>query len=110
MVFISKTTRDGKITLFPAEALTGRRVLVLRGLNVGGNTKQPTSPHIPSHVKQGFLDGDHVSFVGRPFPLHEADRHLSRIKGYGYNVIRFLITWEAIEHAGPYSPTLIPAN
>jgi hypothetical protein len=83
---------------------------VLRGLNVGGNTKQPTSPNIPSHVRQGFLDGDKISFVGRPFPLHEADQHLSRIKGYGYNVIRFLITWEAIEHAGPYSPSLMPAN
>jgi hypothetical protein len=75
----------------------------LRGLNVGGNTKQPTTPDIPSHVRDGFLDGDNVSFVGRPFPLQDADKHLARIKGYGFNVIRFLITWEAIEHSGPYN-------
>jgi len=78
-------------------------VLTLRGLNVGGNTKQPSNPDIPSHISDGFLEnGDHVSFVGRPFPLQHADQHLARIKGYGYNVIRFLVTWEAIEHAGPY--------
>jgi hypothetical protein len=79
-------------------------VLTLRGLNVGGNTKQPSDPYIPSHISEGFLDGDQVSFVGRPFPLQDADQHLARIKGYGYHVIRFLITWEAIEHAGPYCP------
>ena len=83
----------------------GCSVLTLRGLNVGGNTKQPSNPHTPSHIRDGFLEnGDHVSFVGRPFPLQDADQHLARIKGYGYNVLRFLITWEAIEHAGPYFP------
>jgi hypothetical protein len=84
-----------------------RSVLTLRGLNVGGNTKQPSTPDIPSHVRDGFLDGDNVSFVGRPFPLQDADQHLARIKGYGFNVIRFLITWEAIEHAGPYNPPIL---
>ena len=80
-------------------------VLTLRGLNVGGNTKQPSNPDTPSHIRDGFLEnGDHVSFVGRPFPLQDADQHIARIKGYGYNVIRFLVTWEAIEHAGPYCP------
>lgn len=77
-------------------------MLTLRGLNVGGNTKQPTCPNIPSHIPDSFLeDADSVSFVGRPFPLDNADTHLARIKGYGFNVIRFLITWEAIEHIGP---------
>ena len=58
---------------------------------------------MPSHISgEDFFNGDEVSFVGRPFLLAEADQHLARIKGYGYNVIRFLITWEAIEHAGPY--------
>ena len=42
-----------------------------------------------------------MSFVGRPFPLQEAHMHLQRIKDWGYTTIRYLITWEAMEHAGP---------
>src|SRR5690606_27621944 len=37
----------------------------------------------------------------RPFPLDEADEHLGRIAGWGFNTLRLLVTWEAVEHAGP---------
>jgi hypothetical protein len=82
------------------------RILTLRGVNLGGDAKNPTSPHMPSHISKGLFDADHVSFVGAPFPLEEADDHLARIKGYGFNIVRFLFSWEALEHAGPY--ILIP--
>ncbi len=107
MASTSRIEKDGKLLTFVHLTDFGRSVLTLRGLNVGGNTKQPSNPDTPSHIRDGFLEnGDHVSFVGRPFPLQDADQHLARIKGYGYNVIRFLVTWEAIEHAGPYCPLL----
>ncbi|MEL6918762.1 MAG: cellulase family glycosylhydrolase, partial [Bacteroidota bacterium] len=79
---------------------TGRK-MVLRGLNLGGGTKLPKSPNMPSHRQEGFFEGTNISFVGRPFPLEEADEHFARIKHWGFNFIRFLVTWEAIEHAGP---------
>ncbi|MEO1652489.1 MAG: cellulase family glycosylhydrolase [Bacteroidota bacterium] len=79
---------------------TGRKML-LRGLNVGGNTKNPFQPYMPSDQSAGFFEGKTVSFVGRPFPLEEADEHLRRIKKWGFHFIRFLVTWEAIEHEGP---------
>ncbi len=62
------------------------RTLLLRGANVGGNSKLP-------------LTGD--SFVGRPFPLADADAHFARLAAWGLTTIRFVTTWEAIEHAGP---------
>ena len=77
------------------------REIILRGINVAGDAKIPATPNIPSHVSDGFFDGDHVSFVGRPFSVDDAPLHLSRLRRWGYNTIRYIFTWEAIEHAGP---------
>lgn len=77
------------------------RVMSLRGINVSGSTKIPFSPPMGSHVADEFFESaGTVSFVGRPFPLEEADIHFSRIKLWGFQFVRLLITWEAIEHEG----------
>jgi len=77
------------------------RTLFLRGINLGGSTKMPYTPSMGTHVREDFFKGKEVSFVGRPFSLEDADEHFTRLKAWGYHFLRFLVTWEAIEHEGP---------
>lgn len=78
----------------------GRQV-ILRGINVAADAKLPSTPNLPSHVEEQFFDGDNVKFHSRPFTKEEARVHFSRLKRYGYNTIRYIFTWEAMEAAGP---------
>jgi hypothetical protein len=77
------------------------REVTLRGINCAADAKFPRHPDIPSHVPEQFFEGDDVSYVGRPFGLDEAHGHFARLRRYGWNTIRYVWTWEAIEHAGP---------
>ncbi|MCB1143838.1 MAG: cellulase family glycosylhydrolase [Leptospiraceae bacterium] len=79
------------------------KIVLLRGVNLSGSSKLPYKPdgNTALDQTQSFQDHRNVSFVGRPFPLEEADVHFSRMKKWGINLLRLLTPWEAVEHSGP---------
>jgi len=64
------------------------RYFFVHGANVSGSSKFPAAY-------------EPISYVGKPFPLAEADGNFRKMRELGFNTIRLVMTWEAIEHAGP---------
>ena len=62
------------------------RYLNFTGVNLGGSTKVPIKKE----------DGS-FTYIGRPFPLEEADKYFQMIRDAGFNTIRLLFIWEAVE-------------
>lgn len=80
---------------------SSHRQVILHGINVSGDSKLPSTPAVPSHESAHFFDGDRVSFTDRPFPLAEAHVHFARLRAWGFNTIRYIFTWESLEHEAP---------
>ncbi len=78
------------------------RIYLFRGVNLSGSSKVPFHPNGATHLEQyeSIQNHTNVSFIGRPFPEEQAEEHFSRLRKWGINLLRFLITWEAIEHSG----------
>jgi len=66
------------------------RYITIHGVNLSGSTKFPSTEAFPD-------TGDPVSYVGKPFPADQAHAWFAQIAGLGFNAVRLLAVWEAIE-------------
>ncbi|MDX9722422.1 MAG: cellulase family glycosylhydrolase [Myxococcota bacterium] len=91
------------------------RYVHIRGINVSGSTKFPVTEEFPSRyplptdptLKQrcqtifpmpsNCIPEQTVNYVGRPFDLEEADRWYGQLAALGFNSVRLIMNWEAIE-------------
>lgn len=82
------------------------RAVILRGFNFVNDQKTP--PERPTQHAASFWDegeAGSTSFVPSVrLDDGSADVHLRRLRSWGFNCLRYLFTWEAIEHAGPCVP------
>lgn len=90
-------TTPGLTTLNGQFVDSDLRTRFLRGINLAGSSKLPMT----WQCEQATTLCKEVSFVGRPMALEDADLHFQRIHSWGFNLIRLLVTWEALEHLGP---------
>ena len=74
-----------------------RRSVYFRGINIAGSSKIPFSHNCKTKANHC----SDVSFVGRPFPVEEARTHFERLQKWGFNFVRLIVTWEALEPKGP---------
>ncbi len=70
---------------------SGRTVL-FRGINIAAKIPL-TDPSLIS-ITKGRASA--ITFVNTPFPQEEAATHFSRLKYLGFNLLRWVVPWEAI--------------
>ncbi|KAK4058908.1 hypothetical protein OIO90_000354 [Microbotryomycetes sp. JL221] len=88
----------------PHFQLSDGRVILLRGINLSSSAKTPQGQ--PGQKLDGFWQAaksGQMSFVNRVLDLDDGkvDEHLERLKEWGFNTLRYVVTWESIEHEGP---------
>ena len=77
------------------------RARIFRGFNVSAASKMPYNPNGETWLSNSLENTNIVSYTGRPFPEEEEDQHFNRLLSLGCTLIRWCITWEAVEHTGP---------
>ncbi|MCH9812206.1 cellulase family glycosylhydrolase [bacterium] len=71
------------------------RTITFRGINIAGKTPLTDADHLKRSKT--------ASFVNTPFSLEEAKEHFSRLKYLGFNLLRWVVPWEALAPESPGS-------
>lgn len=93
----SPVSFDGRHFIDPQS----NQIVFLRGVSLSGCSKLPSEPDGRTHQAELLFEHRQVSFLGHPLRLEHAPHYLSQLVDSGFNLIRLVICWEALEHSGP---------
>ena len=77
------------------------RYIYLHGINVSGSDKFPVNDDLKTVNLNKTINNAIPTYVGKPFPLDEADKHFTQLRELGFNSIRLIMNWEAIQPEAP---------
>lgn len=82
------------------------RYIYIHGINVSGSDKFPVNdePCMTDPKKACTFNTTRIipNYVGKPFPLEDADKHFEQIRALGFNTIRLNLMWEGVQPLSPY--------
>ena len=65
------------------------RYVMFHGVNLSGSNKVP--------VISGTGSAETFTYIGKPFPMADAEKRFSELALAGFNVVRLLVMWEGVE-------------